>query len=309
MKEIATNRILKKMKFQNFLIIYLVICLISLLSVIPFNLLMSIYMWNYTLVPFSASLFLLLLLLLISFPFYDLSRQLIMRSDYKYRFIRSRLTSKIILVILFVAAFVASLVFYSPTTHNMSLALRLCISGILVGFLPTIPLMILFDTFDLPSNYSIKKNIDFNRKSTYIALVIIIVSTISQFFLFFNFAVFGVSASIFLSIFFILLYRFFKNEKEKLIPKKKITSLPLYLLVLQIVYILVTIAYCVIVILYMFALTRGYIIIYFKEFYSGLFLAIHGSFTLFHIVFYSILYTIMRRKGIFEYVNESSGIA
>ena len=97
--------------------------------------------------------------------------------------------------------------------------------------------------------------------------------------------------------------RFYKSEKEKMIPKKKIGKNPFYIIVLQVVYIGVTIAYCTLLILYMFVLTRGYLIINFKEYYAGFFLAIHGSYTLFLIVFYSVIYIVMRRKGLFEYVE------
>ncbi len=303
----SENEIKKKkirINLSKLFIVYLVLCLISLLSVIPFNLSMRLYDFFYMLVPVSAAIMLLMLPLFVSFPFFDLSRKLIMQSDYKHRFIRSRLTSKIILLALFIASFIAALVFNSPTTYDMRIALNLSLVGIIVGFLPTIPMMIVFDSFELSSNYSIKRDFNFNIRFIKIVLISVVTITITQFILLLNWGVFAAAAITLLVLFIVLMVRFYKNEKEKLIPKKKSRDNPLYMIILQIVYIGVTIAYCTLLILYMFILTRGYLIINFDEYYAGFFLAIHGSYTLFHIIFYSILYVIMRRKGLFDYVEE-----
>ena len=299
----------RKLKLSKLFIIYLVLCLISLLSVIPFNLMMGVYSLFYMLVPFSSSLMLLILPLFLSFPFFDLSRKLIMQSDYKYRFFRSRLTSKLVLLILFVASFITSLVFFSPKQYNLGTALNLCILGIVFGFFTAIPLMIIFDSFELSSHYSIKRDFIFKQKFIYVTFISIIVFTLTQFLLFLNWGLFGTAMIIVLALFIHLMIRFHKNEKEKLIPKKKTFENPFYLLILQVIYIGVTIAYCTLLILYMFVLTRGYLIINFDEFYAGFFLAIHGSYTLFLIIFYTIIYTIMRRKGLFDYVDEDLGVA
>jgi hypothetical protein len=93
---------------------------------------------------------------------------------------------------------------------------------------------------------------------------------------------------------------FLRREKEKKTVESEVIPKPFFGRILLIEYFLITIIYYTLMILLIVFLVKGYLVINFREFYSGFFLAIQGSYVLFLIIFYSIIYSIMKKKKMLE---------
>ncbi|NPD90354.1 MAG: hypothetical protein HGN29_16700 [Asgard group archaeon] len=293
----------KTLNHKIFLAIYIGITLVALLLVIPNNLTMRGWGMNYYLVPFFTSLLCCLLPLFLSFPFFDLSRQKINRSLSRYKFFSKRTYTHLLFIIIIPVALYLVIHFYlsdpSPS-YYLRFPFILSTIAIPISYITTISTMMVFEQLSLPEN-SVKQS-DVRNKSvlTWIVFSLLILTTIFQSCELLSYFIYGITGAIYLIIFIIAFVLFLKKERVKLKQEDENTSKSLFMQILQFIYIIVTILYFSLIILYSVFLVKGYLIITFDEFYSGFFLAIQGSYVLFLIIFYSIIYWIMIRKKIFE---------
>ena len=287
----------KLLKPSTFLVILLVFSLISLLSVIPLNLNMRSYGLSYYLVPAASSMLCGFLPLLIAFPFFILIKQKFSESNYRYRFLERKSYTNIFLITLVSVSFILCIAFSFPHTYGMLIPVIFCNLSISLSFVTSISTMIVLESTYTDENYVKTKKKKYTNYLLYSTLALIILSTIIQFIVFINFFIFGILVPLFLSLFLYFMIIFLRKERTKSDSKSSHKNRTFYVLILKAVFLLFTAFYCIILVLYIFVLTRGYLIINFNEFYAGFYLAIQGSYTLFLIVFYTITYfTLLRNK-------------
>ena len=282
---------------------YLVFSVIALLSVIPVNLNMRRYGFEYDLVPFATSIFCCILPLLISFPFFNYSRQRMNNSLNRYRFITTKSYTHISFIILIVLSLSLVLRFNflsSSLPYAIKYPFILSCIALPLSYITTISTLIVIETLSLPENAEKKTATGYKIAFSWVMFSVIILSAASLFCIYLSYIVVGVSGFIYLCIFVIALINFLKREKEKKTIESDSVSKPISSLILLIVYSLITLVYYALMILLIVFLVKGYLIINFSEFYSGFFLAIQGSYVLFLIVFYSVIYWMMIKKKMFD---------
>ncbi len=175
---------------------------------------------------------------------------------------------------------------------------KLSTIAITFSYFTTISTLIVIEQLPLSQNEVKKTDYNYKTALSWIVLVLVMLSAISPFNIYISFIIIGICGGIFLCLFVIAMIKFLKNEKEKKTEDINHVSKPLYYYILLIAFSLVTILYYTLMILYIVFLVKGYLIINFREFYSGFFLGIQGSYVLFLIIFYSIIYWIMIKKKV-----------
>ena len=293
----------KKFLPRHLLMINLGIAFLTLLSVIPVNLTMRRYGFEYDLVPFTTSMICCMLPLLLSFPFLSYSRQIMNRFSSRYRFFAKNLLKHIFFILLILITLSLVLYFY---LHNPSIPLDirypflLSIVAIPSSYLTTISVLVVIDMIGHSSESVNENTINIRNVFSWITFALIILLALSQFFIFVGMIVVGICFAVYLCLFIITMIIFVKNEKRKKILSSEEISKPFSVSFLIIIYVLVTLVYFALLILYMVFLVKGYLIINFDEYYSGFFLAIQGSYVLFLIIFYSVIYGFIVKKKTFN---------
>ncbi|MHA1953873.1 MAG: hypothetical protein ACXAAM_05855 [Candidatus Heimdallarchaeaceae archaeon] len=292
----------RKLNPKYFFVIHLGISLLALLSVIPFNLNMRAYNFDYELVPYATSLFCILIPLLLSFPFFNYSRQKINQSSSRYKYFTRKSYIQMLFIVLILVSLSLVIRFYlidPAVPYGTKYPFKLSTIAIPFSYFTIVSTLIVIEQLPLSQNEVKKTDYSYKTVLSWIVLVLVMLSAISPFNIYISFIIIGLCGGIFLSLFVVAMIKFLKNEKEKKTEDTNHESKPFYYYILLIVFSLVTILYYALIILYMVFLVKGYLIISFREFYSGFFLAIQGSYVLFLIIFYSVIYWIMIKRNEF----------
>lgn len=295
----SNDTIRKKMLPRHFLIMNLAIVFLALLSVIPVNLTMRRYGFEYDLVPFTTSLICCMLPLLLTFPFFNYSRRLINKFTYRYRFLRKKFLLQIFFFLSTMVSLSLVMYFYLqnpsipfPTRYPFILSMV----AIPSSYLTTFSTLLVVEMLSNYQEVEREKTKDYTKIFSWITFVLIILLTLSQFCIFVALIMVGICFAIYLCFFIISIVKFVINEKDKKTETDEAISKPFYSWIMIVIYALVTLVYYVFIILYMVFLVKGYLIINFNEFYSGFFLAIQGSYVLLLIIFYSVIYVLIAKK-------------
>ena len=290
----------KKISLKNFFALFLLTSLVSLLSLIPLNLNMRLYSEFYSLVPFCSALHCCFLMILIPFPFLSLARKRINNSAGRYKY----LTKKSYLHLFFIITIPISLIIVwivniiDPSFNFEPLILSSI--SIPLSYISVISTLIILESISQQNN-----QIEESTKKQPVVLSwtifsLVIFSAITQSFSFFSFIVFGFLAAYFIFRFIVEMIFFRDKENEKDVDTPFLVSKTSAIKILLAAYTFVTILFYTLQILYVLVLEKGYLVINFNEYYAGFFLAIQGSYVLFLLIFYTIIYLIMKKKNLFE---------